>query len=36
MQKSRRRMRIRDAKFQGIEVAEDGGKRQTIDLLAKI
>ncbi len=29
-------VKVNYAKFQGIEVAEDGGKRQTIDLLAKI
>lgn len=29
-------VKVNYAKFQGIEAAEDGGKRQTIDLLAKI
>lgn len=29
-------VKVNYAKFQGIEVAEDGGKRQTINLLAKI
>lgn len=29
-------VKVNYAKFQGIEVAENGGKRQTIDLLAKI
>ena len=29
-------VKVNYAKFQGIEIAEDGGKRQTIDLLAKI
>ena len=29
-------VKVNYAKFQGIEVTEDGGKRQTIDLLAKI
>lgn len=29
-------VKVNYAKFQGIEVAEDGGKRQMIDLLAKI